>query len=119
MPAWLKFQRWVSDRLRKAGLRSLVGCQSHGGLGSFDVDAHPFAIECKLHQKTTYALVVEALRQIHRDCRRSDKYPIAITEDKHGNVIVHMDFKDFENFVMEYVVPAITKKEEGGEPPSS
>jgi hypothetical protein len=90
-----------------------VGCQSHGGLGSFDVDAHPFSIECKLHKKTTYGLILSALDQIRRDTTKSDKYPIAITEDKDGRVTVHMEFKDFENLVIEFIVPAISKKEEG------
>ena len=101
---WFKFQKWISERLRKAGLNSRVSCQSHGGLGSPDVDAHPFAIECKLYQKVTYRLIVDALQQSARDTQRSDKYPIAVTEDKDGNTIVHMNWVDFENLVMEFIV---------------
>jgi len=104
MPEWARFQNWVSKQLYKCGLKTKVNSQSGGGLGRPDVAADPFAIECKSYATLSSKTIIEAVRQAQRDCTQCDKYPIAICRDEAGNIIVAMDFKEFKNIVMEFVV---------------
>lgn len=103
MAEWARFQKWVSNQLFKAGLKTKVNSQAGGGLGRPDVSAEPFAIECKSYATLSSKTIIEAVRQSQRDCTQCDLYPIAICRDKEGNIIVAMDFKEFKNFVQEFI----------------
>lgn len=105
-PAWRKFEKWVSTQLWKIGLTSKVSCQSRGGLGAPDVAAYPFHVECKCYQKGK-PNISKALAQAQKDTVKCDLYPVAITQDSTGEVIVSMSFANWKNFVIEYVVDHI------------
>lgn len=110
MAEWVRFQKFVARQMSKCGLKAWTNGQAHGGFGVPDVDAHPFAIECKSYEKMTSKLIVEAIRQAQLDTSKCDKYPIAIVKDAQGDIVVAMDFKDFKNLVIEFIA-----KKEGGE----
>jgi len=104
MPEWVRFQRWVANQLSKIGLKARANSQVGGGLGVPDVSADPFSIECKSYNSLSSDTLIKAVRQAQLDNVKCDKYPIAVSRNKKGDIIVSMDFKDFKNLVQEYIV---------------
>jgi hypothetical protein len=104
MAEWVRFQKWVAKQLSKVGLKARANGQAGGGFGVPDVDADPFAIECKSYETLSSQTIIKAIRQAQMDNMKCDKYPIAVCRDAKGNIIVAMDWKEFKNIVQEFVV---------------